>query len=155
MLRVLKAREDLAYQLALLSSELREIFQHAPPIPSADKDAESSDGNRKPIEGECPICYTEFKSSKEQIVYCRSACGNNVHKACMQTWAAARSGNTTCPICRSTWTAMDISAGKIDLDKAETSEGYKNVAAQLGISRARDYSSYYQPWVRRRYRGWY
>lgn len=84
MLRVLKARENLAYQLALLSSELREIFQHAPPIPSADKDAESSDGNRKPIEGECPICYTEFEKNRGEIVYCRGACGNNVHKTCMQ-----------------------------------------------------------------------
>jgi hypothetical protein len=56
MLRLLKAPEHIAYQLALTSSELRELFKHAPPIPKADSEADSSDGNRKPIEGECPIC---------------------------------------------------------------------------------------------------
>lgn len=159
MLRVLKAREDIAYQLALTSSELRTVFHHAPPIPSATVDPSSSssndeDTNRKPIEGECPICYTEFEPDLEAIVYCRHACGNNVHKECMKSWAAASSGCATCPMCRSVWSAMDISStktGEIDLSAAETEDGYRNVAAQLGISRQRDYSSYHQPWVSRRF----
>lgn len=163
MLRVLKAREEIAYQLALTSSELREVFTKAPPIPSADSESKSSDGNRKPIEGECPICYTEFDPDTESVVYCRSACGNNVHKECMQNWATARSGNATCPMCRSPWSSQDVSAGKVDLTKTEFLEGYRNVASQLGVSRERDYSSYHQPWVSQqfgsyggsRYRHWH
>lgn len=38
MLRVLKAREQLAYQLALLSSELCEVIENAPAIPGTDTD---------------------------------------------------------------------------------------------------------------------
>lgn len=158
MLRVLKAPEEIAYQLALTSSELRQVFQGAPPIPSAeakeDVKADSQDGNRKPIEGECPICYTEFEPETEDVVYCKAGCGNNVHKSCMQSWMVARAGKATCPYCRAQWEAEDVGSVKgVDLKNAKTSEGYLNVASQLGLSGARDYSSYHQPWVRQQYGG--
>jgi hypothetical protein len=108
---VLKAPEHLQYQLALLSSvsshyypslmtieyplwnlsncskELREIFSNAPPNPK-DSSSDDEDGKRKPIEGDCPICFMEFEPEKEEIVWCRSACGNNIHKTCFNQWAA-------------------------------------------------------------------
>ncbi|KAK0730121.1 hypothetical protein B0H67DRAFT_678028 [Lasiosphaeris hirsuta] len=46
MARVLRAKFDYVYQLALLSGELREIFARAPPI-RGDDDADSGHGNGK------------------------------------------------------------------------------------------------------------
>lgn len=102
--RVLRVRSDLEYQLAFISSELREIFENAPPLPSETGDESEKDGNRKPVEGgECPICCVDFEpeDSKEDIVYCKAACGNNLHKDCFAQWAATKgNGNVTCPFCR-------------------------------------------------------
>jgi Ring finger domain len=67
--------------------ELREIFQKAP---VAQKEAASDDdhpGKRKPIDGDCPICFTEFEEN-EEIVWCKAACGNNIHAACFERWAS-------------------------------------------------------------------
>jgi hypothetical protein len=155
MLRVLKAPEDVGYQLALTSQELRDLFKNAAPIPSADSTDTTSttteDGNRKPIEGECPICYTDFEPAKEPIVYCKTGCGNNVHRDCMQSWMTAKAGKATCPYCRAQWAEEDTGAlrGKVNLEGAtRTEDGYVNVAGQLGLSKVRDYSSYHQPWAR-------
>ncbi|KAF2872599.1 hypothetical protein BDV95DRAFT_606191 [Massariosphaeria phaeospora] len=160
MLRVLKAPEPIAYQLALLSSELRSVFQHAAPIPDAKPtadassaaDADAADSNRKAIEGECPICYTDFEPGSEAIVYCKAGCGNNVHRDCMNSWIAAKHGNATCPYCRTKWEADPKALGKVDLQGARKNEdGYHNVAGQIGLSGERDYSSYHQHWVRRQF----
>ncbi|EOA85752.1 uncharacterized protein SETTUDRAFT_161688 [Exserohilum turcica Et28A] len=159
MLRVLRAREEIAYQLALLSSELREVFQNAPPIPGVGtngKDGtqkQGEDGNRKPIEGECPICYDDL-DNKENIDYCKASCGNNVHRSCMQNWKAASKGKTTCPYCRATWQEDTNLPGKLgDINTkglARNEDGYVNIAPQLGLSGERDYSTYYSYWARSR-----
>ncbi|KAI2485624.1 RING finger domain containing protein [Pyrenophora tritici-repentis] len=159
ILRVLKARENIAYQLALLSSELREVIKNAPPIPGVETDGKDGtekageDGNRKSIEGECPICYDEL-GSKEDTVYCKASCGNNIHKACMQNWMAASSGKGTCPYCRAKWeadTGLEGNLGDLVTKGLRRNEdGYVNVAGQLGLSGHRDYSTYHQPWVRQR-----
>lgn len=159
MLRVLKARDDVAYQLALTSTELRELIKNAPLIPGVETDGnekpgEEQDGKRKPIEGECPICYDELDPKNDEIVYCKTSCGNNVHKTCMQSWiqVAAR-GKATCPYCRAAWNtedAFDGNLGNVDTKGLLRNEdGYLNVASQLGLSGERDYSTYHQFWVRR------
>jgi hypothetical protein len=157
MSRVLKAPEHIAYQLALTTAELREVLKNAPPIPGVETDptdaAGEQDGNRKPIEGECPICYDDLQPGTDNIVYCKASCGNNVHRDCMQKWIAISKGKATCPYCRATWAAEEGFAGKvgdIDLKGAElTGDGYANVAGQLGLSGNRDYSTYHPFWVRR------
>ncbi|KAL8691139.1 MAG: hypothetical protein Q9218_003572 [Villophora microphyllina] len=146
---VLKAPENLRYQLAFLSAELREIFEQAPEIPasqssSSSKDApsvpadeEQEDKNRKPIEGDCPICYTEFSPSSEEIIYCKAACGNNVHKECFDQWAhtIARGEQVRCVYCRTPWQRdkgelmESIKKGGGEMNE----EGYINVGAQLGL----------------------
>lgn len=157
MLRVLKAPEHLAYQLALTTAELREVIKNAPAIPGVETDptdaAGEQDGNRKPIEGECPICYDELDASKDSIVYCKSACGNNVHKDCMQKWISmSGGGKATCPYCRAKWdTAEDFDSklGSIDTKGLQRNDdGYVNVAGQLGLSGERDYSTYHPFWAR-------
>jgi hypothetical protein len=155
MLRVLKAREEVAYQLALVSSELREVIKNAPPIPGVETDrkdgTETTDGNRKAIEGECPICYDDL-DDKEAIVYCKASCGNNVHKTCMQNWMAASRGKATCPYCRAKWeedTGFGGKLGGVDTQGLQRNEdGYVNVGSQLGLSGQREMSTYHPFWVR-------
>ncbi|KAJ4983600.1 SWIM zinc finger protein [Stagonosporopsis vannaccii] len=159
MLRVLKARENVAYQLALTGTELRELIKNAPLVPGVetggnDRHGGQQDGNRKTIEGECPICYDELNIENDEIVYCKASCGNNVHKACMQSWIqVATSGRATCPYCRAPWdidAAFEGRLDNVDVNGLRRNEdGYLNVAGQLGLSGVRDYSSYHQFWVRR------
>ncbi|KAI3338088.1 hypothetical protein F4824DRAFT_98076 [Ustulina deusta] len=147
MSRVLRARADLVYQLALLSTELREIFESAPPIEIAgDSNDKSHDPNRKQIEGDCPICFTPFEGP-EDTVYCRATCGQNMHKECFAMWAATKRQSArdavTCPMCRSPWEGDEDMVAKIKNTGIAGPDGYVNVADQLGISDIRDYSTYY------------
>ena len=151
---VLKAPQHLQYQLAFLSSELREIFAAAPTIPTESSSSNDSDGKRKPVEGECPICYMDFDEEHNELVWCKAACGNNMHKSCFDQWAASQRGQTVkCVYCRTPW---EVDAGDVKelQQKGQVGpEGYVNVAQQFGMSGARDTSSYHQPWVRRNYYG--
>jgi hypothetical protein len=51
---------------------------------------------RKPIEGECPICYSDLQEPGEALVWCRAQCGQNFHQECASTWAAAGGSRATC-----------------------------------------------------------
>ncbi|KAH9905471.1 hypothetical protein F4778DRAFT_709373 [Xylariomycetidae sp. FL2044] len=149
MSRVLRARLEHVYQLALLSSELQEIFRDAPPIEIGDEASgtKKTDKNRKEIEGDCPICFTPFEDS-EEIVYCRATCGQNIHQECFEMWAATKNraggkDKVTCPMCRTPWQGDDDMVKKIKNTGKVGADGYVNVADQLGISRHRDESTYY------------
>ncbi|KAK3951429.1 hypothetical protein QBC32DRAFT_162952 [Pseudoneurospora amorphoporcata] len=152
--RVLRAKYEYVYQLALLSCELEEIFDNAPPIvEDGESAAAAGEGGkkRKPIEGDCPICFCELEADKPaEIVWCRAACGQNIHEECLEMWASTKrkqngggaQAEVTCPYCRSVWEGDDDMVKKIKKGKV-TSEGYYNVADQLGISGVRDTSTYY------------
>ncbi|KAI4102413.1 MAG: hypothetical protein L6R37_004424 [Teloschistes peruensis] len=185
---VLKAPENLRYQIAFLSAELRQIFAQEPGIPASqqpqqpspsspssnkdspsapaekakEKEREEVDSNRKPIEGDCPICYTEFSPfPPENIIYCKAACGNNVHAECFEQWAATATAPPRCVYCRAVWQRDESelleNAKKKGGGGRVNEEGYVNVGEQLGLSSLRDTSTYHQPWVRqqRGRRGWY
>jgi len=152
LVNVLKAPSYLRYQLAFLTSELCEIFEKAP-IKSKEAEATDSAGKRKAIEGDCPICFMEFDSQNEEIVWCKAACGNNIHKACFDRWAATqRAQGVRCVYCRTPWAVEEdsrdlqslLSKGRVN------EEGYVNVASELGMSGIRDHSTYHQPWGYRR-----
>ncbi|OJD35079.1 ring finger domain protein [Diplodia corticola] len=151
LIRVLKAPPHLQYQLAFLASELGDIFSKAPPIPSGEPN--DKDG-RKPVEGvDCPICCEEFQPVGEEIVWCKAACGNNVHRACFEQWAATKGGhNVTCPYCRTPWAGDEDMLKKVLKTGEKNHEGYVNVASQLGLDGERDYSTYHPFWVRRQAR---
>ncbi|KAL2816104.1 hypothetical protein BJX63DRAFT_388270 [Aspergillus granulosus] len=159
LVKVLKAPAHLQYQLAFLSSELCEIYRNSP-LRHVKKIAEEpeKDGKRKPVEGDCPICFMEFEPSKESIIWCRAACGNNVHATCFQKWAATQnSQGVRCVYCRTPWQVEDANGRvEIDLEQLRTQgqigvDGYINVASQMGLSGERDYSTYYRPWLRRQF----
>ncbi|KAK5204612.1 hypothetical protein LTR47_007398 [Exophiala xenobiotica] len=153
---VLKAPEHLQYQLALLTVELEEIFANAPPIPTDIGSDEDSKGNRKPTDGECPICYMDLDPEHNKLVWCKAQCGHNLHKSCFDQWAASMAGKEVrCVYCRTPW-EVDVGDSEAIKQAGEYSaDGYVNVAQQFGMSRARDYTSYHQPWVRRQFGvGW-
>ncbi|KAG8418519.1 hypothetical protein J3459_012389 [Metarhizium acridum] len=142
--RVLHAPYELVYQLALLSGELRSIFAKAP---SRSPEKESESGKRKDVEGECPICFCAFDTqSPESIVWCKAACGQNIHQVCFQMWAKTKTGDVTCPFCRGKWETDSELVPNLVTDRGVSSEGYVNVADQLGINPNRDHSSYYSGW---------
>lgn len=135
---VLKAPEHLCYQSAFLTSELKEITANAPALPaSVLVPEESKDGNRKPIEDDCPICCMDF-GKDEKITWCRAACGNNIHEECFNLWAKTKpKDQVTCPYCRSKW--EDDKPAKlggqtetmVDVRMTERTGGYFNVRDQL------------------------
>jgi ssDNA-binding Zn-finger/Zn-ribbon topoisomerase 1 len=62
--------------------------------------------DRKPIEGECPLCHDAMDLTRSELTFCRSRCGANMHYDCMMNWKeqkVARSEAITCPMCRETW----------------------------------------------------
>lgn len=163
MSRVLHARFDLIYQLALLDSELCEIFAKAPaPLgeTGAVSTASGDSKNRKPVEGDCPICFEELLANAavedqtgtpggySTVVWCRAACGQNMHKQCFRMWSSTKktAGNVTCPFCRSQWLGDDDRVKDIEKNGPLNADGYVNVADQLGISPQRDHSSYSRWW---------
>lgn len=149
--RVLRAPYEYVYQLALLSTELKEIFAGAPPAVRDGKEEEEEEGGdrggkRKPVEGDCPICFCEMEAAgggAEAVVWCRAACGQNIHEGCFETWAATKrrqgggGGEVTCPYCRSVWKGDEDMVKKIKRTGKVNEDGYVNVADQLGISAQR------------------
>lgn len=135
---VLKAPDHLKQQNAFLTSELQELFANAPPLPAevAAAPEEEFDGKRKPVEDDCPICCMEFEDN-EEVVWCRAACGNNVHKACFDQWAKTKLGHVTCPFCRTEWEeeapkAQKVKVAAVDMSAVATGAGgYRNVRDQL------------------------
>jgi len=79
----------------------------------------------------------EFEPEKEEIVYCKAACGNNIHKECFERWAASKRGSgtgITCPFCRSPWMEDENIVKNVAKSGPVNADGYRNVASQLGIS---------------------
>ncbi|KAG7291979.1 hypothetical protein NEMBOFW57_002008 [Staphylotrichum longicolle] len=139
--RVLRARFELVYQLALLEGEVREVLEGAPPPVAAGDDEDgwlmgTGGGKRKPVEGDCPICFCEMEVGGEAVVWCRAACGQNVHRACFETWAATKrrqqrgaggggGGEVTCPYCRSVWEGDEDMVKAIRRNGEKNAEGYR------------------------------
>lgn len=115
------AANPLIWQLSLTEREIAELMRgrvnvHTRPPPRAAPASESAGASeetsveRKELgEDPCPICYDDM-SEGQQITYCKSACGNNVHTKCMKMWADNRIANgeeVTCPMCRTGWGVPD------------------------------------------------
>lgn len=75
-----------------IHQELREIFENAPQNPAEAASTGNTKGVRKEIDGDCPICFMPLEAENESIVWCKAACGNNVHQACFQQWVSSQRG---------------------------------------------------------------
>ena len=60
--------------------------------------------HRKAIEGECSICHEDLDAALEDITFCKSTCGQNIHQQCLDEWESSQVGDATCPMCRRVWT---------------------------------------------------
>lgn len=91
----------------------------------------------------------EFDESDkgEDIVWCKAACGNNVHRLCFEQWAKSKPGEVKCVFCRTPWEGDEDSIKRISKGGQLNDEGYVNVASELGLSGYRDMSSYHPYWV--------
>ncbi|WWD10062.1 hypothetical protein V865_008195 [Kwoniella europaea PYCC6329] len=116
---------------------------------------DGSDGKKMDAVGEdCPVCYEEMAQEDvdgKKLVYDETltGCGKPLHTECFNMWAmtATTKGNdVTCVWCRSPWPTEDGGAGK-GKGKASgaqySSMGYLNMAAEAGMSRERDVSTYH------------
>ena len=68
---------------SFLANELEQVFANSPSSPQSSdgsKEDTSNAGKRKPIKGDCPICMMEFEE-REDLLWCKAACGQNIHKA--------------------------------------------------------------------------
>ncbi|KAJ5744848.1 hypothetical protein N7533_009718 [Penicillium manginii] len=143
LVRALKAPEELQYQRAFLPSEIRSMLEKASKslridVPTVTP-AEENGSTRKPIEGDCPICFTEM-TTDEMIVWCITACGNNIHEECLKRWAAfSRDTGLRCVYCRSPWTTEKSPASGLDLEDLRSQKKtlgpnrYVNLAKEYGI----------------------
>jgi hypothetical protein len=91
----------------------------------------------------------------DDILWCKGACGQNIHRACFEQWARSKPGQVKCVYCRTPWKGDEETIKKINKSGTVNHEGYVNVAGELGISGHRDMSSYHQYWVRREFGGGY
>ncbi|KAK0225282.1 hypothetical protein IW262DRAFT_1354538 [Armillaria fumosa] len=147
------------YQKALLTTELQDVFAHAPNAVVNERLRQahlqatgkasasgSNKANNKRVptdEDDCPICYDKMHTEPENRLTWCEVCGNAVHGVCFAQWQATarKSGkNVTCVWCRAEWVLPDAGKGK---GKAIGEEGYVNLAAVAGVSPQRDTSSYY------------
>lgn len=165
-LKVLQVSQSsgLWYQKALLSSELQEIFSHAPPAPNSvinqrardayaratgkattpSEESEAAKKRRTPgPEDDCPICYESMHGVEgNTLIWCET-CANAVHKECFTQWAKSCGQNITCVFCRSPWVNVSAGGQASGKGKASMSEGYINLGSVAGLSQERDTSSYY------------
>jgi len=105
-LKVLKVsnNDPVLYQRALLTSELKGIYKGAPPDPVllVKKNDLGTSVVQCPIKGECPICYELLT---DNVVWCKSGCGSNIHTFCFEKWITRWVGfeKVNCPLCESPW----------------------------------------------------
>jgi hypothetical protein len=176
----LPATNNLVYQRALLTSELREIFSilsqrrvGGASVLANDRVRESyarleggeaeEDADQVKVGGakrralsdgdsDCPICFDPMSGGAD-TTFCRTTCGNNFHAECIRVWLREQ-GDKTCPNCRQPWD--DGKASHQHQQSPSNREGYVNLGTMQGQSSTRDTTSYYSPpdsarYKRRRY----
>ncbi|KAK1229962.1 hypothetical protein PQX77_006956 [Marasmius sp. AFHP31] len=160
------------YQKALLTSELEEVFDNAPPSPQAAlanqkaveawKEATGQPKQRVPApEDNCPICHETMHDPSKPTVqaladcleWCKQ-CGSAVHIECWDGYTLylgeQPDSQLICAWCRASWDAAPERSARPT--PSQTQEGYVNLAGAAGlegVSPVRDTSSYYDGPTRR------
>lgn len=65
---------------------------------------------------DCPICMESLLESGEELVWCKTQCGNSIHKMCFDRWSTTvvdRSGynskkSVNCIYCRAVWSLDEL-----------------------------------------------
>jgi hypothetical protein len=59
--------------------------------------------DRKEVDGECSTCHEDLDPEVDDITFCRSGCGQNIHEKCIEAWKKSQAGPPRCPMCRKFW----------------------------------------------------
>jgi len=173
-LRVLKLdiKSPLIYQVALLQSELKSIFEKnsnnkdvlakeavikafnkSLGIETENDNEIKKNNNEKKIPilqpgSECVICFEEMSNNNNEKLECCKTCSNFIHFDCMSRWKKSSIGQTTCPFCRQLW--EDHGSNKSNSKNSDDAGNeYLNFGSLQGQSNFRDtstYSEYYDRW---------
>mmetsp|Transcript_20267 Transcript_20267/g.61541 ORF Transcript_20267/g.61541 Transcript_20267/m.61541 type:complete len:262 (-) Transcript_20267:47-832(-) len=168
-LKVLKVspQSELIYQKALLSTEVAQVLDGAPPAARAvmasgevvsayneltgRSPAPAPEGKPKPKgDGEepteCPICFEDLPSGGD-VRRCATCIGGVLHAACFARWSETqrKMGKVvTCPMCREPF------ASKASGASPKVQDGYLNFSDYSGQNASRDTSSYSEWYGQRR-----
>jgi len=108
--RVLNASDTLVGKEQLTVDELKQLFSGPKIIPTATTMLQEQKGNeveRRPLDEECPVCYEPMDQKKEDIIYCFTTCGYNMHLSCYKRWHnTSRHTTNQCPMCRTVWNKL-------------------------------------------------
>jgi hypothetical protein len=112
---------------------------------------------QKPItaDDECPICCESMEgetNDANNILFCSTSCGNNMHATCFNKWRRAKvltAESVTCPFCRIEWKTAKIDE-PVPTNAVYTTTGYLNLAAHSTtlINNADDDRRYYYNYPR-------
>jgi hypothetical protein len=109
----------MLWQLSYLDSEIGKILQTrfsaarratAPGDKKKDKVAAVEGKKTVPrmkLEPDevCCVCHEEMKET-ENLTFCKSGCGRNIHVDCIEVWVkhkVSQAQKITCPLCRTDW----------------------------------------------------
>jgi hypothetical protein len=81
-------------------------------LPAKPAAAPLATATRKPVEGDCPVCWEAFEPD-QTILYCKTTCGNNFHRTCFVDWVTTPKNRLTpnavrCPMCRGMWDEEEL-----------------------------------------------
>jgi hypothetical protein len=83
---------------------------------------------------DCPICFESMEGEKNDannILFCSTSCGNNMHTTCFNKWRRAKvltGESVTCPFCRIEWEKETVD-NSAPANAVYTNTGYLNLAA--------------------------
>jgi hypothetical protein len=97
--------------IQLRIQDTKEVHASKDAIDAWTKLNESKTNFRKPIEGDCSICCEEFlPSSENDLEWCKTQCGNNFHRICIEglkKFYQEKNQPILCPLCRIEWTNIE------------------------------------------------
>jgi hypothetical protein len=91
---------------------------------------------QKPIiaDDECPVCFESMEgetNDANNILFCSTSCGNNMHATCFNKWRRAKvltADSVTCPFYRIEWKTATID-DPVPTNAVYTTAGYLNLSA--------------------------
>jgi hypothetical protein len=115
-MRVFPTQGSNSHSLRINPSSMppRPPLPHSPrhELPAKPVAAPLATASRKPVEGDCPVCWEAFEPD-QTVLYCKMTCGNNFHRACFVDWVTTPKNRLTpnavrCPMCRGMWDEEEL-----------------------------------------------
>ncbi|CAI7634587.1 unnamed protein product [Penicillium crustosum] len=133
VLSAMDVPSELRYQRSFLPSELRQMLATLSMKRKLDTTNSTATGERKPVDGECPVCFNDFKP-KQKATWCQD-CGSNFHQGCFEKWRAAIQASDSvvcCLYCKVPWKGNEPetprpTAKAVDAEKRRNKMMYPNV----------------------------